>query len=99
MQMIEIVALSNGAHRNQTTFGDSVSVPDGWAVIPEGMELECFPFGGVEVTEVDGIMTVTKWTPGDVLETEEIKKEPSQLDIIEAQVTYTAMMTGTLLEA
>lgn len=24
---------------------------------------------------------------------------PSQLDIIEAQITYTAMMTGTLLEA
>lgn len=24
--------------------------------------------------------------------------EPTQLDIIEAQVTYTAMMTGTLLE-
>lgn len=26
------------------------------------------------------------------------KEEPSQLDIIEAQITYTAMMTGTLLE-
>ena len=25
-------------------------------------------------------------------------ESPSQLDIIEAQVTYTAMMTGTLLE-
>lgn len=25
--------------------------------------------------------------------------EPTQLDIIEAQVTYTAMMTNTLLEA
>ena len=29
---------------------------------------------------------------------EEIKEVPSQLDIIEAQITYTAMMTGTLLE-
>ena len=27
-----------------------------------------------------------------------ITSEPSQLDIIEAQITYTAMMTGTLLE-
>ena len=26
------------------------------------------------------------------------EEAPSQLDIIEAQVTYTAMMTGTLLE-
>ena len=29
---------------------------------------------------------------------EKIKEAPSQLDIIEAQITYTAMMTGTLLE-
>lgn len=28
----------------------------------------------------------------------EVEPEPNQLDIIEAQVTYTAMMTGTLLE-
>lgn len=30
---------------------------------------------------------------------EEIEKKPSQLDIIEAQVTYTAMMTDTLLQS
>lgn len=29
---------------------------------------------------------------------EEVAAAPSQLDIIEAQVTYTAMMTDTLLE-
>ena len=29
---------------------------------------------------------------------EEPENQPSQLDIIEAQVTYTAMMTDTLLE-
>ena len=29
---------------------------------------------------------------------EEPEEQPSQLDIIEAQVTYTAMMTDTLLE-
>jgi len=28
-----------------------------------------------------------------------VEPTPSQLDIIEAQVTYTAMMTDTLLEA
>lgn len=27
-----------------------------------------------------------------------VVEKPSQLDIIEAQITYTAMMTGTLLE-
>lgn len=32
------------------------------------------------------------------LPVEEIKETASQLDLIEAQVTYTAMMTDTLLE-
>ena len=34
----------------------------------------------------------------DPLPVEEIEEKPSQLDILEAQVTYTAMMTDTLLE-
>ena len=38
----------------------------------------------------NGIVTVE--------EIEDEKEAPSQLDIIEAQVTYTAMMTDTLLE-
>lgn len=34
----------------------------------------------------------------DPLPVEEVEEKPSQLDRIEAQVTYTAMMTDTLLE-
>jgi len=34
----------------------------------------------------------------DPLPAIEVEEKPSQLDIIEAQVTYTAMMTDTLLE-
>lgn len=37
MTIIEIQALDNGAHRNQTIFGD-LSVPAGWAVVPADME-------------------------------------------------------------
>lgn len=96
MQMLEIKALDNGAHRNQTYHG---VLPDGWAVIPDGMELENFPFGEVEAEEINGVMTVTKWTPGTRPEPEPVPEpEPTQLDILEAQVTYTAMMTDTLLE-
>ena len=36
MTIIEIIALNNGAHRNQT--GNISVVPDGWAVLPEEME-------------------------------------------------------------
>lgn len=94
MNMLEIKALENGAHNNQTYHG---VLPDGWAVIPDGMALENFPFGEVEAEEINGVMTVTKWTPGIMPEVEETEEQPSQMDILEAQVTYTAMMTDTLL--
>ena len=95
MKMIEISALSNGAHRNQTFHG---VLPDGWALDSNNLCVESFPFGEVTVEEVDGMMTVVAWTPGEVPEPDpEPDPEPSQLDIIEAQVTYTAMMTDTLL--
>ena len=95
MNMIEINALENGAHRNQTHHG---VLPEGWAVIPADMECENFPFGKVEAEEINGVMTVTKWTPGVMPEPEPVPDpEPTQLDIIEAQVTYTAMMTDTLV--
>ena len=61
MRAIEIAALSNGAHRNQT--GLDV-LPDGWAVIPDEMETQNFPFGDIDVEEIDNIMTVTRWVPG-----------------------------------
>ena len=96
MRIIEIASLENGAHRNQS--GGMSVVRSGWAVIPDDMICENFPFGEVEVAEIDGVMTVTEWTPGEIPEPEPVESEPSQLDIIEAQVTYTAMMTDTLLE-
>jgi hypothetical protein len=62
MRIIEIEALGNGAHRNQT--GTFKTIPEGWAMIPDNMETENFPFGEIEVNEIDGIMTVTKWVAG-----------------------------------
>ncbi len=96
MRIIEIAPLDNGAHRNQN--GGLSVVPSGWAVIPDNMECENFPFGEVDVEDVDGVPTVTKWTLGEIPEPEVFEPEPTQLDIIEAQVAYTAMMTNTLLE-
>lgn len=67
MTIIEITALSNGAHRNQS--GDIKTVPDGWAVIPDNMETPNFPFGEVTAEEIDGVMTVTNWVAGTKPET------------------------------
>lgn len=98
MIIIEIVALENGAHRNQTYHG---VLPEGWAIVPDGMECKNFPFGEVTVKEINGVPTVTSWTPVEIPEPEPVPEpdpEPTQLDIVEAQVMYTAMMTDTLLE-
>lgn len=67
MRLVEIAALENGAHRNQTIDIPTV-IPTGWAVIPDGMETENFPFGEVTAEETGGVMTVTNWTPGTIPE-------------------------------
>lgn len=45
-----------------------------------------------------GVLTLTNTPEPEAVEVEEVEPEPTQLDLIEAQVTYTAMMTDTLLE-
>lgn len=98
MKIIEITALNNGAHRNQT--GHVSAVPEGWAVIPEDMTIPAtFPF--TNITVKDGVvasMTANQEAyDAAVAAAEETEVAPTQLDVLEAQVTYTAMMTDTLL--
>ena len=75
MRIVEIAALENGAHRNQD--GNLSKVPDGWAVIPEGMELGNFPFGEVTAEEVEytTIETVTEYVDGEPVEKEIVHTE------------------------
>ena len=84
MRAIEIAALSNGAHRNQT--GLDV-IPDGWAVIPDDMVCENYPFGVVIAEAIDGVMTVTGWTPGAIPEPEPAPEpDPEPPTSLEARV-------------
>lgn len=73
MRIIEIAALSNGAHRNQT--GTFSTIPSGWAVIPDSIATpDTFPFVDIEVE--DGV--VTAMTAGTVPEPEpEPEPEPT----------------------
>lgn len=48
----------------------------GWAIIPNDMVFENFPFGEVTTDEIDGVMTVTSWTPGTIPEPEQ-ETEPT----------------------
>lgn len=85
MRIIEIQSLENGGHRNQT--GDFEVIPQGFAVITDDMETPNFPFGDVEVEDIDGVMTVTKWTAGVIPEPEPIPEaEPTAEDMLNALV-------------
>lgn len=77
MTMIEIESFDNGGHRNQTS--DLEFVPNGWAIIPDGLETPNFPFGDIEVDESDGTAVVTRWTPRDLPEVTPTEK-PITLD-------------------
>lgn len=81
MRIIEIKALENGAHRNQE--GNFNAVPKGYAVIPEDIKTPNFPFGEIKAQEVNGVMTVTKWIPGEIPEPQPIAEaEPAAEDDI-----------------
>lgn len=83
MRLIELQALENGAHNNQTV-DSAIPAAEGWAIIPDDMVCENFPFGEVEAEErfetrelEDGTEEtvsigwyVTKWTPGEIPEPE-----------------------------
>lgn len=70
------------------------------AVVIKGQNYE-----GVVIVDTlpDGDITAYKYINNEYVydplpEPEPAEEEPTQLDILEAQVTYTAMMTDTLLE-
>ena len=57
--IIEILASENGSHRNQTVFGD-VSLPEGWAVVPNDLEKpKSWPFVDLIVEDVTHYKTVS----------------------------------------
>lgn len=77
MRIIEIKALTNGAHINQTIDG-VIPVPAGWAIIPEDMVCENFPFGDVVVDNSEPPVVV-EWIPGVIPEPDpEPEPEPSE---------------------
>ena len=81
MLIVEIIALDNGAHRNQDSNLSIQNIPEGWAVVPKDMELENFPFGEVTAEEIDGVMTVTNWVAGVVPEPDPEPVEPETDDV------------------
>lgn len=83
MIIIEIAAFPNGAHRNQTING-TIPVPEGWAILPEGMETPNFPFGDITVDNQTPPV-VTSWTPLPIPEPEPAPRpEPTADEVLNA---------------
>lgn len=74
MRIVEINAMENGAHRNQTFNG---VIPEGWAIIPDDMVCKNFPFGEITVDDTHTPPVVKSWTPGEIPEPEPIP-EPEE---------------------
>jgi hypothetical protein len=93
MKIIEIQALDNGAHRNQTT--TSTTIPDGWAEIPADVAIpETFPFVDVQV---EGNKVVSM-TAGVVPDPEpQPEPEPTETEQLRADVDFLAAMAGVTL--
>lgn len=68
MKIIEIKPLENGGHRNQN--GNFNSIPEGYAVIPDDIILENFPFGNLNYRTINGVKTVINWKALPIPETE-----------------------------
>lgn len=93
MRIIEIQALPNGAHRNQTT--TSTTIPTGWAEIPADVAIpETFPFVDIQV---EGNKVVSM-TAGVVPDPEpQPEPEPTETEQLRADVDFLAAMAGVTL--
>ena len=82
MRLVKIEKLENGGHINQTI--DRLSkIPEGYAVIPADMATENFPYGDLTTEEINGVVTVTSWTPSEIPEPEpEPKPKPSTDEVL-----------------
>ena len=84
MRIVEINAMENGAHKNQMFHG---VLPDGWAILPDNMVCENFPFGEITVDDTHTPPVVKSWTPGEIPEPEPIlepEEETSVWDELDA---------------
>ena len=85
MRIIKIEKTSENAHLWQSADVE-LEIPYGWAVIPDDMETPNLPYGDIVVEEIEGVTTVTSWTPRElpvVEPTPEVKAEPTADELID----------------
>lgn len=98
MLIIKTDPQASGQHLFQSQSHRTECWEDGHVAVPpehEGEIVGCLGYG--DLTVEDGKFVAFVPRP-ELIPAPEEDTEPAQLDRVEAQVTYTAMMTGTLLE-
>lgn len=97
MTIIQIEPLETGQHPIQSQSHRKSCWLEGWIEVPAHLESAVWEtLGWCDLTIEDGKLTGI--TPTERPEPEpEPEPEPTQLDRVEAQATYTAMLTDTLL--
>lgn len=101
MLLIKTSPNANGSLDNQLCNFGLPTIPDGWAVVPPELEqqtLELLPWVTLEL-EGGEIIGVSDNAEARAAAAAELPAEPAptQLDRVEAQATYTALITDTLL--
>lgn len=97
MLIMQIEPQESGQHSLQSQSGRTECWLEGWVEVPAELESKvwgCLGYCGL-VMEGEALVDVT---PGEVPAAVQVAAAPTTLERIEAQVTYTAMMTDTLLE-
>ena len=90
MLIIEINALENGAHRNQT--GDNIPVPNGWAEVSSEIVIpDTFPF--VDLVFDEGTRKIVELIPGVVPEPEQAPEPTREEDMDAFMVDHEYRLT------
>lgn len=107
MYIIKLEAFESGARPALQSWGGQTA-PEGYALCPDEFASVFYstsPAGFVDISVENGTVvnmeinqTALDAYVASLPEETEAEEEATQLDQIEAQVTYTAMMTDTLLE-
>ena len=85
MRLIKISQSEKGSHAYQT-IDRVIEIPKGWAVIPDDMETPNLPFGDITVEDIDGVPTVTSWTPREMPEVPEAEAETTAQEDTDAML-------------
>lgn len=96
LTIIELAARPDGGHGLQSQSHRAQCWLPGWVAVPQSLTKAVWDCGGYCVLELNANRELVGITPTDPPQPQ--PEPPTDADRLEAQVTYTAMMTDTMLE-